>query len=167
MRTPDGSAVRRCHDEGMSERRPLPLCCLLLAALVVLAGCGDERVAPARLERDVATSFGNLFAAKRTLLGLSRARPLETRARCRRIGPQQAEVSRRRPDIGPGTEWSCSIRYRSPEGAVRAVGYRVEVRKDACWSATVASFRGERLRPVGGGRRVLDPLYVFQGCLPI
>ncbi len=130
---------------------------LALLALVLAAGCATP-LTPSRLAPSFATTFSGLYAQQQQHDGRTDllAAGLQTRASCRRNGPDQK---------GPGEDWSCVVRYIDA-GAPQAHAFEVQLKPDGCWRAEGSPVDQPALRtdPRSGQTRV-NPLAEFDGCL--
>ena len=129
---------------------------LAAAAAVILSNCGASPITSDRLERAIAPTFANLMHTQVSWLGLApvAAASFEVSATCRK-----AVGSR-----GSG-EWTCTLRWITPERQPLRDVYDLFVTPDGCYAATV---EGESLGAptitAPDGRRVRNLLYAFEGC---
>ena len=133
---------------------------LAAAPLVLLTGCGPSYDATTLADR-VGRTFAHLYVLSaaqdgRTDLDVA---ALPAQARCERGGPGT-------PDRGPGDDWRCAVVVTDPSLGRREVPYEVVLKPDGCFTAEgppaiVGDVRVDR----PDGRRTLNPLYAFDGCL--
>ncbi|TMK85168.1 MAG: hypothetical protein E6G44_07960 [Actinobacteria bacterium] len=138
--------------------------------LVVAAAVGVLALASAldrtwitsdRLQRSIAPTFKNLVAVEQTMLGRpDKARSLNVFAFCRR------ESVIRGPSKGSGDDWVCSLNVTGPRLGQISVSYGITVKPNGCYTAEgPASVVGPLHIRDAHRRTVINPLYVFDGCI--
>ena len=131
-------------------KRPLPLFFLLAACASPLTRTG--------LEPGFAKTFSGLYALQQTDDGRTGvvAAALQTKAACRRTGPQAQ---------GPGEDWVCIVQYLDAS-TLFTQSFEVQLRPDGCWKADAPPTAQPALRtdPLTGATRP-NPLSEFDGCL--
>ncbi len=138
---------------------------LSLAAVgaVALSGCQSPIHATA-LDEAMRTSFTHLYALnqRQRELPVDESK-LNTAVRCLRDNTQS-------PRSGPGDDWLCNITWRTPAATSAGATYSVTVRPDGCFTADgdgPADLVGSQTIVDGSGTTVLNPLWAFDGCLPL
>lgn len=122
------------------------------AAALVLVGCASGPGTQERLERALAPAFTNLIHLEEPRLGLPPvdAATLKATASCQRVA---------------GHSWKCSLSWHTAQGAPLRDSYDVAVTPDGCYTATVeGTHMGGPTLTAADGRKVLNLLYVFDGC---
>jgi hypothetical protein len=133
----------------------------LRAAVLIMGlaacGCGSGPITAARLEADVAPTFANLVRIQVDWLALPpmTAAEFQVTATCRRLVAGDA--------VGSG-EWSCTIRWRTPDRRIQQDLYELFVMTDGCYTATAGVELGGPMLKTPDGREVRNLLYAFDGC---
>jgi hypothetical protein len=140
-------------------------------ALVALLGAASYRTAPItadRLAGAVGSTFRSLVDVKRSLVGHPvslKRHPLPTTdrlpipSRCQRGGGTG-------PASGPGDDWICALTVVLSDTVALPVTYEISVKSNGCFTADGASaVIGPLLIRDAEGHRIVNPLYVFDGCL--
>jgi hypothetical protein len=129
-----------------------------ISAALAVCGCSSySPITPARLEKAVASTFGNLVETQVSWVGLPSmtATEVAASAHCLKL-----------PNGGQGSgEWVCTVIWMGPQGQSVRDAYDLFVATDGCY---MASLSGESL---GGpvltrqdGTNVRNLLYAFDGC---
>jgi ABC-2 type transport system permease protein len=116
------------------------------------------------LDDGVRTIFTHLYALNQR----ERKLPVDesdmhTRVTCLRDNPDT-------PRSGPGDDWVCNIVWRTPQATSAGATYSVTVRPDGCFTADgdgPADLVGSQTLVDAEGATVLNPLWAFDGCLPL
>ncbi len=67
---------------------------------------------------------------------------------------------------GAGDDWDCHLFVNGPRFRGLGVDYTVNVKTNGCYTAEApASVVGPLHIRAAGGRRVVNPLYAFDGCM--
>lgn len=142
----------------MTPRRRVLVAVALCAIAAGTAGCGNATdFTSAKMDGDVARTYANYLRRQQAAEGLAPAAAPAVRARCGRGG-------RLSGSSGAGKDWQCIITAQPRGGPTRA-HYDVVARATACYTATSPDFGAQTIR-TATGRRVDNPLYQFDGCLP-
>jgi ABC-2 type transport system permease protein len=145
-------------------RRPvyaLLLAVGLVALLAVASNWGPTAITQARLERSIARNFRNLTVLQQKDLGRHRlaAGNLRVLPGCRRQGVAT-------PTRGPGDNWVCILNVFTP--AQTTIDYDVTVQANGCYTADgPPAFIGPLTIRDRRGRRLLNPLFRFDGCFDV
>jgi hypothetical protein len=153
---------------------------ILLASLLtlsgLLSGCASSEVTAARLDQSISRTFANLYLLQQSEQGspsLTRA-SLGSSAVCTKGATGS-------PQRGAGNDWVCDITYYVYQvGKFVTVIYNVNAQTDGCYAAdpegpaSVTTPLGQenvgddsRTITGAGGRLVLNPLWLIDGCLDI
>lgn len=133
---------------------------LTAAVLLGAAGCSGDGITRPKLERSLGPTFSNLYADQQALLGRTPvvAASVTRFARCTRGLTSEH-------DRGAGPDWTCVVRFPSPDGHVEPITYEVDMRPDGCYAAQgPALVVGQQQLTDPSGRRRTNPLYAFNGC---
>lgn len=135
----------------------------LIAVLAIAGNWGPVGVSATRLKASITSTFNNLTLLQQRELG--RAVPpgarLNVLPNCSRRASTPA---------GPG-DWICTLTVFIPQpGAVpfqqTPVTYDVTVQSNGCYKAeSPPSFVGQQTMRDADGHQVVNPLFVFYGCL--
>lgn len=142
----------------MHVRNPSLL--LVVALPLVLTACGDPDVTKARLDKALAESFDNVYAARSLILGEA-VTPAQVAAKvdCDRGGPTVK-------DVGPGADWLCALTFTDDKGAVQTSRLELQVRANSTY---VAGGPSKLVGPVmlteaTTGKQVVNPAFEFDGA---
>jgi ABC-2 type transport system permease protein len=145
-------------------RRPIRVLLLavgLVALLAVASNWGPTAITQTRLERSIVQDFRNLTVLQQKELGrhgLVR-RDLRVLPRCRRQGVAT-------PTRGAGDDWVCILNVFTPSQTT--IDYDVTVQSDGCYTADgPPAFIGPLTIRSPRGRRLLNPLFRFDGCFDV
>jgi ABC-2 type transport system permease protein len=145
-------------------RRPVRALLLALGLVALLAaagGWGPPTITQARLERSIARNFRNLTVLQQKELARHdlAAGDLRVLPGCRRQGVAT-------PTRGPGDNWVCILNVFTP--AQTTIDYDVTVQANGCYSADgPPAFIGPLTIRDRRGRRLLNPLFRFDGCFDV
>jgi ABC-2 type transport system permease protein len=145
-------------------RRPVRALLLALGLVALLAaagGWGPPTITQTRLERSIARNFRNLTVLQQEELGRHglAAGDLRVLPGCRRQGVAT-------PTRGPGDNWVCILNVFTP--AQTTIDYDVTVQANGCYSADgPPAFIGPLTIRDRRGRRLLNPLFRFDGCFDV
>jgi ABC-2 type transport system permease protein len=140
--------------------RGLAVVVAVLAVLAVAGSVGPTPITAAKLQRSLATTFGNLVVLQQTMLGrhVPAGASLNVMPACRRRGVAT-------PRRGPGDNWLCTVNVVTPSASQVPVNYDVTVRPNGCYTAEgPPSFIGPATIRERGGRSSVNPLFQFDGC---
>ncbi len=131
---------------------------LASSAALVLGGCGQSPITPARIEPALEATFANLVELQVSRLRLPpiAAPDFAVTAICRK---QLAGAN-----AGAG-DWTCSLVWQGPNRQTVRDTYDLFVATDGCYTATVTgeSLGGPILK-ASDGSDVRNLLYTFEGC---
>jgi hypothetical protein len=135
---------------------------VLVAAVLILAGCGSSDVTKARLERDLPQTFSNLYVQQAKLLGHPHitVQSLHAQAQCDKGGPKVA-------DHGPGADWICLMRWNDPnvklpDGSGK---FEINAHSNDCYTAGGPSkLVGLQTITDTHGSDVPNPVFEFDSC---
>lgn len=136
---------------------------LVVAGAVVAGSGGGSTVTKARLERALPVAFANLYADQAKLLGHPDVTPgsLHAKAMCDKGGAVE-------PDVGPGSNWNCLMRWTDPNVPMPPEGYgkfELQVHTNGCYTAGGPSkLVGYATLTDTQGREVTNPVAEFDGC---
>lgn len=141
---------------------PVAATVLVLAALAAVASGGQSSVTKARLERDLAVTFSNVYVQQAAILGHKGITPqsLHAKASCDKGGPKVA-------DIGPGADWICLMSFTDPnvplpDGTAK---FELNVHANDCYTAGGPSkFVGLLAITDTHGKDVTNPAFEFDSC---
>jgi hypothetical protein len=136
---------------------------VLVALLAIAGNWGPAGVTAAKLKANITPTFNNLTLFQQRELGrtVPPGAQLNVVPTCSRRASTQA---------GPG-DWVCTLTVYIPQpGAVpfqqTPVTYDVTVQSNGCYKAeSPPSFVGQQTMRDADGRQVVNPLFVFYGCL--
>jgi ABC-2 type transport system permease protein len=143
------------------------------AVLAVLGSVGPTALTATRMNQSVASTFGHLTEVSYQWQsdGKITGNTTPWAAQCDRGGiaeasgtvPSTADTASSR---GPGNDWSCIIRDRRTSDRIAATTVDVELEADGCYrvQSQPGTFGGLYLYDIQG-RRYINPLYAFDGCL--
>jgi hypothetical protein len=131
---------------------------IAVAAALAASGCSSySPITPARIERNIASTFANLVETQVSWVGLPRmtASEVAASANCLKL-----------PTGGTGAgEWVCTVIWMGPQGQSVRDAYDLFVNTDGCYMASLAgeSLGGPILK-TQDGKNVRNLLYAFDGC---
>jgi ABC-2 type transport system permease protein len=142
------------------------------AVLAALGSVGPTALTATRMNQSVASTFGNLNEVAYQWQSAGKIGTTTSwAAQCDRGGvaeasdtaPSAADTASSR---GPGNDWSCIIRDRRASDHFAVTTVDVELEADGCYrvQAQPGVFGGLYLYDING-RRYINPLYAFDGCL--
>jgi ABC-2 type transport system permease protein len=135
----------------------------VIAFLAIAANWGPAGVTAKRLNASITPTFNNLTLLQQRELG-------RTVAPGARLNVLPSCSRRASTPNGPG-DWICTLTVLIPQpGAVpfqsTPVTYDVTVQSNGCYKAeSPPSFVGQQTMQAAGGHQVVNPLFVFYGCL--
>jgi len=135
----------------------------MLALLVAVSRVGASPITAERLEGSIAPTFSHLVVVQQRLLGrrVPAGSSVTVLPTCGRGGSSA-------PGRGAGDDWLCSLSLVGPSLAQQPVNYDVNVRANGCYTADGPPAVVGRLTLRGPhGRKLVNPLYQFDGCLHI
>ena len=142
-------------------RRPVRVLLLAVGLVVLLAlasNWGPTAITQTRLERSIVQDFRNLTVLQQKELGRHglAGRDLRVLPGCRRQGVAT-------PARGAGDDWVCILNVFTP--AQTTIDYDVTVQSNGCYTADgPPAFIGPLTIRNPRGRRLLNPLFRFDGC---
>jgi ABC-2 type transport system permease protein len=145
-------------------RRPVRVLALamgLVALLAVASNWGPTAITQARLQRSIVGNFRNLTVLQQEELGRHGLAGGDLRVipGCRRQGVAT-------PTRGAGDNWVCILNVFTP--AQTTIDYDVTVQSNGCYTADGApAFIGPLTIRGSRGRRLLNPLFRFDGCFDV
>jgi hypothetical protein len=148
----------------MTRTRLLTIAVAVVAVAAIAAitvGRSGPDVTRARLERAIAPTFANLYVRRAAILGqpgISVATVAAT-ANCDRGGPTV-------PDVGPGPNWICMIRFTDDQGQPQEGKFEVQAHADATYVVGGPSklLGLATLTEKSTGREVPNPVFEFDGA---
>lgn len=147
-------------------RRPVRVLLLavgLVAVLAVASNWGPTAITQARLERSIVRDFRNLTVLQQQELGRHELTPKDMRVLpgCRRQGVAT-------PTRGAGDNWVCILNVFTSSPAQTTIDYDVTVQANGCYTADgPPAFIGPLTIRDRRGRRLLNPLFRFDGCFDV
>jgi hypothetical protein len=133
------------------------------AVALALAGYGSTGITAPRLDKSIGRAFSNLYARYQIDEGYAPASTASTNAEavCYKGAPNSLQS-------GAGNDWVCTITYAyvpliEPFDAT----YNVTVQTNGCYAADgdgPTSLNVSRTIVGARGRRLLNPLWVIDGC---
>jgi hypothetical protein len=140
------------------------LAAIVLAVSIGLAvsGCRSP-IQATGLDAAMRTTFTHLYSLNQNQRDLPvDEAALHTRATCLRTNGS--------PRSGPGDDWVCNIVWRTPQATTAGATYSVTVRADGCFTADgdgPVDLVGSPTLVDAQGKTVMNPLWAFDGCLPL
>jgi hypothetical protein len=132
------------------------------AATLGLAGCGGSDITRARLERNLPSTFSNLYVQQAKLLGHKgiTVANLHAKAQCDKGGPDV-------PDRGPGADWICLMTWHDPTLPPDTLPGKFEINAHSndCYTAGGPSkIVGSFTITDAHGHQVDNPVFEFDSC---
>ena len=136
-----------------------------LGSATVASACAPGPLTAPHLATSVAHTFANLWVLREGELGHPSTSPaaLASSAVCTKGLPTDVQH-------GAGSDWVCRVTWLvSGPGTPVTATYTVNLASNGCYAADgdgPASVNGNATFVDAAGRRRVDPLHAFNGCLP-